>query len=155
MNKFAKEYEGRFDCSAVEKSDFDRIMRFQERWVKTASDDENRAVLEYETTAIEELFGCFDEFGIIGEKICIEGEVSAFCLASESGADTIDVMVEKGDYDYDGIYQMINKAFAERVCGKYKYINREDDAGNPGLRKSKLSYYPTILLRKYTAVWNI
>ena len=63
-------------------------------------------------------------------------------------------MVEKADYNYDGAYQMINKSFAEFVSDKVKYLNREDDMGLPGLRKAKLSYYPVMLIEKYSAIWK-
>lgn len=42
---------------------------------------------------------------------------------------------------------MINQQFVLHACEDYTYVNREEDTGDPGLRKAKMSYYPEILLK--------
>ena len=56
---------------------------------------------------------------------------------------------EKAYPDLQGAYPMINQQFVLHECEGYAYVNREEDTGDPGLRKAKLSYYPDILLPKY------
>jgi hypothetical protein len=43
----------------------------------------------------------------------------------------------------------MNNYLGQALSGKYTFINREQDLGIAGLRKSKLSYNPYRLVKKY------
>jgi hypothetical protein len=55
------------------------------------------------------------------------------------------------NHHINGAGETINKLFAEKMrrLHNVSYINREEDVGDPGLRKAKLSYHPAIILKKY------
>ena len=75
----------------------------------------------------------------------------AFTVGDVKG-DTLFIHIEKADRSYPGAYEAVNKYFAQYMLRQYpelKWVNREDDAGDPGLRKAKLSYHPADILSKY------
>lgn len=154
LKKFLKKYEGRYTCLPLAEADIGDILAFQKKWIEKASDKDNRETLEYESRSILKLFENFSYFNLLGAVLRVDGEVVAYCIAARTCDDTVEVMVEKADYGFDGAYQMINKSFAELVSDKVRYLNREDDMGLPGLRKAKLSYYPVMLIEKYSALWK-
>ncbi len=108
--------------------------------------------------ATEEMHGtlkvldAFDALHQIGGLLELNGEVIAITFGEIIG-DTLVVHVEKALVEYEGAYPTIAQAFA-RACQRegLLYINREDDAGDCGLRKSKLQYNPIRLLDKYTLI---
>jgi uncharacterized protein len=53
--------------------------------------------------------------------------------------------------EYKGLYQFITQSFTSLLPEKYEMVNREQDLGMPGLRKSKESYNPDGFVRKYRA----
>jgi hypothetical protein len=82
---------------------------------------------------------------IVDDKICA-------VTVGDIKDDTLFVHIEKGKKDIVGSYEMINKSFAASMLTKYpniKYINREDDAGDIGLKQAKESYQPLEVLSKY------
>ena len=118
------------------------------------SSRERSEATDAESEKINEIFDNLDKYfshGFFGGVLYVSGKAVGFSIA-ESIGDTMFVHVEKADVAYEGAYQMLVCSFADHFRRDgVSYINREDDAGNEGLRKSKLAYQPIALLPKYRA----
>ena len=77
---------------------------------------------------------------------CVEldGKIIAIALAEICG-DTLVCHIEKALPQYEGVYPFMVQSFAAANSGGLTWINREDDAGDRGLRTSKLQYLPAFL----------
>lgn len=62
--------------------------------------------------------------------------------------DTMVVHIEKAYADVQGAYPIINQQFLLHEASQYRYVNREEDMGEPGLRQAKESYHPVFLVEK-------
>ena len=83
-----------------------------------------------------------------------DGCVCAMTLGEVVG-DTLYVHIEKMNHDISGAGETINKLFAAEIIGRYqgvRFINREEDMNDEGLRFAKMSYHPTDLLDKYNVL---
>lgn len=81
--------------------------------------------------------------------------VVAFTVGEVIG-DTLFVHIEKMDHTVPGAGETINKMFAETMTVRHpgiRYINREEDVGDEGLRAAKESYHPIKLLTKYNIIF--
>lgn len=86
--------------------------------------------------------------GLLREGDCIHG----FAFGEALG-DTLYVHIEKANREVKGAYQMVVNQFALLYAGEgIAWINREDDSGDPGLRRVKESYLPACLLNKYQII---
>ncbi len=103
-----------------------------------------------ENYVIELAFRHYDELGLEGGLLRLNGEIVAFSVGEPINSEIYDVHFEKAYPDVRGAYPMINQQFVLDRCMNYKYVNREEDTGDEGLRKSKLSYYPDILYKQYS-----
>ena len=110
-----------------------------------SSDDYSLTVEQF---AINTFFSYFRELGLSGGIICIDDRIAALTIGEQLNSETFCIHIEKADTSYPGIYAGINNCFAKSAAADFRYINREEDMGLEGLRKSKLSYHPTFLLMK-------
>ncbi len=106
---------------------------------------------QIEFEVMQKAMNYFAELELEGGLIRQNGKVVGFCIGEPLTTDTYVVHFEKAFGEIQGAYPMINQQFVEHNCQDYAYVNREEDAGEEGLRKAKLSYRPAILLEKYHA----
>lgn len=111
---------------------------------------------EADTIMIKTLLGNWDIINnISGGTIYIDNKIVAYTIADLSMRDTIVVHSERGDRNYKGTYQAINRMFLENLKDnindyeRFKFVNREQDVGDLGLRKAKMSYNPVGYVEKY------
>lgn len=88
------------------------------------------------------------ELKLTGGCLWVEGQVIAFSIGEAQSEDTFVVHIEKALTEYEGAYPMINQQFVQHEMEQFLYVNREEDTGDEGLRKAKLSYRPVFLVEK-------
>ena len=144
INKFRKEYpDARFvvltgeDMPLIEDFWGDYEQEFQ----KTSFNAKR------ELAYAKALARLLPEGWLLGGGLLSEGRLVAMSLAEKCG-DTLIIHVEKALYSHQGAYPTLVQAFAAHFGSDCTYINREDDAGDQGLRTSKLQYLPVRLAGK-------
>jgi RimJ/RimL family protein N-acetyltransferase len=78
----------------------------------------------------------------------LAGKIIGFALGETIG-DCLYEHIEKALRSYEGIYQALTSDFLKMFGGNTRYLNREEDDGNDGLREAKLQLKPVALLDKY------
>lgn len=93
----------------------------------------------------------FEALGLEGLLVRVAGEIVAYTVGDRLNANTYIVHIEKAFPEYRGAYQVVNQRMADFIAKTYpemRYVNREDDNGDEGLRQAKLSYHPAYILEK-------
>jgi hypothetical protein len=146
INKFKKLYPD-YSYQRITPDNLPRIMDFMHDYEKNHAKEASLAQEEFNRAL--ELMPYLDKFKLPGGFIEVNGEIVAIAIG-EIINDTMYCHIEKANRDYEGSYQMIVKEFSsDMLASGIKYINREEDVGDEGLRTSKLSYHPVQLLNKY------
>ncbi len=147
INKFHKLYPN-YSYQRITPENIPRIIDFLIDYEKNHGKDASLA--QEELTRTLELIPYLEKFKLPGAFIEVDGVIVAIAIG-EVVKDTLYCHIEKANRDYPGSYQMIVKEFSSDMRANYgiRYINREEDVGDLGLRTSKLSYHPVALLDKF------
>ena len=149
VNKFKRMYPN-YEYTAITSDRIQECLELETEWCKANNCDQHEGTGN-ERRALVYALHHFEELGLTGGILHVDGRIAAFTFGMPINQDTFGVHVEKADTRIDGAYAMINFEFANHIPEQYTYINREEDLGIEGLRKAKLSYQPAIILEKYTA----
>ncbi len=90
-----------------------------------------------------------DELGLTGAMAFADGKPAGFLLGEPLNDETFTIHFAKADISFKGIYQFLFSRFANDFCPHFEFMNLEQDMGNEGLRKTKVSYRPDLMAHKY------
>lgn len=139
INKFKKLYPN-YIAKKIEKGDLPAIFKMLDQF-EEGQDFSVWSALEEKRVIREYIENSFD-LNQLGVAILVDGQVVGISFG-EYVKDTLIVHVEKALTSYDGVYPLLANEFAKAyVTDNIKFINREEDCGDNGLRISKLQYKP-------------
>lgn len=154
VNKFKKQYEGRWEYRSLTDENVDEIKAFLEDWYGQQTSEEDG--LDHEKEGIWEVLNSPIVPGIRMGAIYVDERMEAFSMGNYNDLEEMAIIcVEKANWQIPGLYQAINQQFAENEFPQASIINREDDVGLPGLRKAKLSYNPIGYANKFKLVQRL
>ena len=147
VNQFKKKYN--FTYEPLGPDMIDPAMAMQADWCNWR-DCESSDVLSAENRSVHKILANWEELtDLIGGVLMVDDMIVAYTIAEKLSSDTVVIHYEKGCPDFKGVYQAINQMFLEHLEGDFQWVNREQDLGEEGLRKAKLSYNPVGFLKKY------
>jgi len=150
LNQFKNKYE--YAYAPFGPQIIEPAMAMQADWCDWR-DCESSEVLAAENRAVLKIFMNWDKLvGLTGGALLVNDMIVAYTVAEKFNNETILIHYEKGCPDYKGVYQAINQMFLAHLTDEYRWVNREQDLGEEGLRKAKLSYNPVDFLRKYRVI---
>ncbi len=147
LNQFLKSYE--YTYLPFGPDMIDHAMAMQEDWCAWR-DCEGVETLASENEAIARVLDAAQHLqAITGGALIVKGIIAAYTIAEIMPDNSLVIHFEKGCPDYKGSYQAINQIFLTKLPKGPTIVNREQDIGDEGLRKAKLSYNPVDFIKKY------
>lgn len=146
FNAFIKNY----DYEVVEINDkivIEDVKIAAQKWYDETNEKDIK--LYYELQSIKGIISNMNLLNLNGVAVYVDGKVAAFSIGESLNEKLAIIHIEKGDKNINGVYSFIAKTLIDKCFSNAEIINREQDLGIDGLRKSKMSYYPLKLEKKF------
>lgn len=148
INAFLREYENRYYTQILSIEQEDEVCDFLTTWCTKHGKLSQHLIEEIE--GIKYLLRNKNELESVFFGVYVDDILEAICIGSLINNEIEGIIhVEKANSDIRGLYPFINRQFLIEVYRDIELVNREDDLGLEGLRKSKMSYEPIRLESKY------
>ncbi len=147
INKFKKVYTN-WSFEAITAENIPEIIEFTKNFTFHAEKDDSA---NQELKMCIEVLENYEIYDMLGGALRVDGKIIGYSIGEIIG-DTLICHIEKADFSYSGAYQMLTNQYLRMYADNndVRFVNREEDCGDEGLRKSKLSYHPVQLLEKNT-----
>lgn len=146
ISKFMRLY-GEYEYASVNESNLHECKRILDEWAEKNETNIDEEISE--RVACQELCHNWGTFPLKGALLKVNGRYEAFTIGELLNSEVAVIHIEKGNTDIHGIYTLINRDFCANEWKDVKYVNRQEDLGIKGLRKSKLSYNPAFMVNKF------
>ncbi len=147
------EAAGDWSYEPVTAANLADCMAIRDVWreAKSSDPDADHESIARESKVLDFALEHFDELGLFGGILIQKSKPVAFAIGSRINDEMVDVNFEKAMPGVDGAYAKVSQQFAEKSCAGFSFMDREDDANDPGLRKAKRSLHPVRMGEKFSA----
>jgi hypothetical protein len=143
INQFFSSYDP--NAETISANNAPQAMTILQAW----QNDSRLAINKTDYEQCREALEKFSVLALWGTLYFIENEPAGFILGEALNTETFVLHFAKASKKYHGIYEFMFNDTARRLLPQYKFLNLEEDMGNKNLRRTKGSYGPEILLKKY------
>lgn len=120
-------------------------MNILHQWQSESRISADKTDFEQCREALEKISG----LALWGTIYYIDARPAGFIIGEPLNADMFCLHFAKASKRYHGIYEYMFNDTAKKLLLQYKYMNLEEDMGNKNLRRTKSSYGPEFILKKY------
>ncbi len=150
LNRFLRTYKGRYEYKTINCNNMKEVDEFYQIWLDNRGYEDIQDTIQSEDIGVREVLQNCNKLECKFGSVYVDGVLQAFTIGTyDPSIECAFIHTEKANTQITGLYNYINQQFLINAFPDAKLVNREDDLGQAGLRKSKLSYRPIRLEEKY------